>query len=46
MIAVDLDLGILGGAGSAEEQDFVAFAEDEEIGDAIFQRLGVERRPG
>jgi hypothetical protein len=43
VIAVDLDAGILRAAGAAEEQDVIALAEDEEVGDPILEGLGPKR---
>jgi hypothetical protein len=40
---VHLDLRIVGRGGSAEDQDIVTLAEDEEIGDPIPQRLRAKR---
>jgi hypothetical protein len=39
---VHLDGGIVGAAGAAEEEDLAALTEDEEVGDLVLQRLGVE----
>ena len=40
--AVHLDGGIVRAAGAAEEQDLLALSEDEEVGDLVLERLGVE----
>jgi len=41
--AVDLDLRVVGGGGAAQDQDVLTAAEDEEIAEAPFQALGLER---
>jgi hypothetical protein len=42
---VDLDARIVRRRRAAQEERLVSLAEDEEIGQAILQRLGLER-PG
>jgi hypothetical protein len=43
VVAVHLDAGIVRGGRAAEEERFVAFTEDEEVGDTVLERLGSER---
>ena len=46
VVAVDLDGGVVRGGGAAEDEDVVAGAEDEQIGEPVLQPLRAERRRG